>query len=247
MVLTDEEKAVKREYYKNNKIKIREQQKKHRDKPENKEKKKKQDKIWRDNPENKEKIKKYMKIYHADYDKSPKAKSRKAAQYQKVKDDPERKKKKKEYHDEYYARPATIKQRQTYRDDPRNKLRAKIYHAQPEVKAILKIARDKNRLKVLQYYSKRLSKSNIPCCNCCGIKSHVEFLAIDHIAGRRKMDTEPELKKLKYTSELKGGLVDWIIKNNFPKGFQILCNNCNLAKAFPKNNNKCPMENKPHF
>ncbi len=245
MVLTDEEKSARREYYKKNKKKIHEQQKKYRDKPENKEKKKKQDKIWRDKPENKEKTKKYNKIYHADYDKLPKAKARKAAQYQKVKDNPERKKKKKEYSDEYYARPETIKKKQTYRDDPKNKLRAKIYHAKPEVKAILKIARDENRLKVLQYYSQLLSKSNTPCCNCCGINSHIKFLAIDHIAGKRQMDTEPELKKLKYTSELGGGLVDWIIKNNFPKGFQILCHSCNHSKGHSEDN-KCPLENKPH-
>ena len=104
-----------------------------------------------------------------------------------------------------------------------------------------------NRLKVLQYYSKRLSKSNIPCCNCCGLNSHIEFLTVDHIAGRQEMDSEPELKKLKYMSKLSGtALVIWIIKNNFPKGFQILCKNCNQSKAFLKNNNECPMKGKPH-
>ena len=101
-----------------------------------------------------------------------------------------------------------------------------------------------NRLKVLQYYSKRLSKSNIPCCNCCGLNSHIEFLTVDHIAGRQEMDSEPELKKLKYMSKLSGtALVIWIIKNNFPKGFQILCHNCNQTKGYY---GKCPLENKPH-
>mgnify|MGYP002641188366 FL=1 len=101
-----------------------------------------------------------------------------------------------------------------------------------------------NRLKVLQYYSKRLSKSNIPCCNCCGINSHIEFLTVDHIAGRQEMDSEPELKKLKYMSKLSGtALVLWIIKNNFPKGFQILCHNCNQTKGYY---GQCPLENKPH-
>ena len=57
-----------------------------------------------------------------------------------------------------------------------------------------------NRLKVLQYYSKHLSNSNIPCCNCCGEDSHIEFLTIDHIAGKQEMNTEPELKELKYIS-----------------------------------------------
>ena len=101
-----------------------------------------------------------------------------------------------------------------------------------------------NRLKVLQYYSKRLSKSNIPCCNCCGLNSHIEFLTVDHIEGRQEMDSEPELKKLKYMSKLSGtALVIWIIKNNFPKGFQILCHNCNQTKGYY---GQCPLENKPH-
>jgi hypothetical protein len=101
-----------------------------------------------------------------------------------------------------------------------------------------------NRLKVLQYYSKHLSKSNIPCCNCCGLNSHIEFLTVDHIAGRQEMDSKPELKKLKYISKLSGtALVIWIIKNNFPKGFQILCHNCNQTKGYY---GQCPLENKPH-
>ena len=24
----------------------------------------------------------------------------------------------------------------------------------------------------------------------------------------------------------------WLVQNNFPEGFQLLCNNCNLAKGF---------------
>ena len=118
-----------------------------------------------------------------------------------------------------------------------------------ERKANQKKNRDKpeskeNRLKVLQYYSKNLSHSDVPCCNCCGLNSHIEFLTIDHIAGRREMDSEHNLKNLKYTPKLSGtALVIWIIKNNFPKGFQILCHNCNQTKGYY---GKCPLENKPH-
>ena len=101
-----------------------------------------------------------------------------------------------------------------------------------------------NRLKVLQYYSKNLSHSDVPCCNCCGVNSHIEFLTIDHIAGRQEMDSEDKLKKLNYTPKLSGtALVIWIIKNNFPKGFQILCHNCNQTKGYY---GKCPLENKSH-
>ena len=110
-------------------------------------------------------------------------------------------------------------------------------------KAKGKERRDDRRLKILQHYSKRLSKSNIPCCRCCGKNSHIEFLAIDHIAGKKQMDSEPELVELGYSSSLRSkGLQYWIIKNNFPKGFQILCHNCNYAKGIRRNNNKCPHE-----
>ena len=62
-----------------------------------------------------------------------------------------------------------------------------------------------------------------------------------------QMDSEPELKKLGYSSKLIGrDLVDWIITNNFPKGFQVLCDNCNFSKGMKKNNNECPMKGKPH-
>ena len=53
------------------------------------------------------------------------------------------------------------------------------------------------------------------------------------------MDSDPELVKLGYSSELGSAyqVVRWITKNNSPKGFQILCHNCNMAKGFY---GKCP-------
>jgi hypothetical protein len=98
------------------------------------------------------------------------------------------------------------------------------------------------RVKVLQYYSKVLSNSDVPCCNCCGKNNFIGFLALDHILGRKQMDSEPELIKLGYTSKLNNQtLMKWIIKNNFPEGFQILCHNCNMAKGFY---GTCPHERK---
>jgi len=76
----------------------------------------------------------------------------------------------------------------------------------------------KNKIIVMEYYS----GSSPPKCACCG-ESHIEFLEIDHIGGggcehRRKLG-------------LVGGTVfyRWLIKNNFPKGFRVLCANCNRA------------------
>jgi hypothetical protein len=105
------------------------------------------------------------------------------------------------------------------------------------------------RLKVLQYYSKRLSNSDIPCCNCCGLNDYLEFLSLDHIPGRVEMNSISEVVKLGYKSTKKGnGLHKWIIDNNYLKDlqteyFQILCHNCNFAKGHSKDG-KCPHERK---
>ena len=61
------------------------------------------------------------------------------------------------------------------------------------------------------------------------------------------MDNESELVELGYSSKLAGeDLFKWMTDNDFPKGFQILCITCNQSKGRSKDN-KCPMENKPHF
>ena len=75
----------------------------------------------------------------------------------------------------------------------------------------------KRRLKILKHYS-----GEIPSCACCGEKE-IKFLSIDHIEGGG-------LKHLRKEGLNRSGLTGWIIKNNFPKGFQILCHNCNFAK-----------------
>ncbi len=58
-------------------------------------------------------------------------------------------------------------------------------------------------------------------CICCG-ENHIEFLTIDHINGDGK----------KHRKEIGPRLYAWLKRNNFPKdNFQILCFNCNNAKA----------------
>ncbi len=59
-------------------------------------------------------------------------------------------------------------------------------------------------------------------CACCGERTY-EFLQIDHInndgaAHRREMGNGTSIYL-------------WLIKRGFPLGFQILCANCNYAKA----------------
>lgn len=80
-----------------------------------------------------------------------------------------------------------------------------------------KLNRDSIRLKVLNHYSNH----NLKCKNCNEI--HIEFLEIDHINGGGK--------KHKKSLHLYGNaLYRWLVKNNYPDGYQVLCSNCNWKK-----------------
>ena len=155
-----------------------------------------------------------------------------------VQTDEERKAKMREYN----SRPETKAKKKARDSKPENKAKRKARAQLPENKAIREKNRLKHRLNVLQTYSKRLSNSDIPCCNCCNLNSHLDFLAVDHIAGKKQMDSEPELIKLGYSSKFRGtALVCWLVRKDFPKGFQILCHNCNQTKGFY---GKCPHKRK---
>ena len=72
------------------------------------------------------------------------------------------------------------------------------------------------RLETLQYYSGKEK----PECKCCAV-DFLEFLSIDHINGggsedKRKIGTGGKFYK-------------WLKKNNYPKGFRVLCHNCNQS------------------
>lgn len=72
----------------------------------------------------------------------------------------------------------------------------------------------RKRMKVLQHYS----KNEVPFCFCCK-EDRLEFLCLDHINGGGG----------KHRKELKGStaVYYWLVKMNFPKGYQVLCYNCN--------------------
>lgn len=77
-----------------------------------------------------------------------------------------------------------------------------------------KTRRDEHRITVIQHYGGR--------CLKCG-ESRPACLAIDHIEG----GGNTHRKKIgKYGS----GFFKWLVDNNFPEGFQILCHNCNMEK-----------------
>lgn len=104
-----------------------------------------------------------------------------------------------------------------------NRDRQKIYRSKPENMGKGKGYALKSKINVFEVYSKRISNSDIPCCAYCKLNSHHEFLTIDHIDGRKHLsDEEKNLKADK--------LYRWLIRNNFPKNYQILCFTCNDIK-----------------
>ena len=72
------------------------------------------------------------------------------------------------------------------------------------------------RLEAIRHYGKGKIE-----CNCCGEKDY-RFLSFDHINGGGN----------KHILSIKGyRLGQWLRKNKYPKGFQILCHNCNMSKG----------------
>jgi len=77
--------------------------------------------------------------------------------------------------------------------------------------------REKLRKEVFTHYA-----GDPPICKCCG-EDKKEFLVIDHIKGKGAQHR----KKYKITSG--AGLHSWLRKNSYPKGFRVLCDNCNMS------------------
>lgn len=88
-----------------------------------------------------------------------------------------------------------------------------------------KDARRRQRLKkeVFDHYGRK--------CSCCG-EPCIQFLTIDHIEGGGT-------KHRKVVGRSSADFHNWLIKNGFPTGFQVLCFNCNCAKGIY---GKCPHE-----
>ena len=106
---------------------------------------------------------------------------------------------------------------------PHNRLKVQKWYKKtkeenhPKLKKYYNMRSATNRQKVIAHYSNNKNE-----CACCGEK-HFTFLCIDHINGGGG----------KHRKELgHGNMCWWIIKNNFPTGFRILCHNCNMSLGF---------------
>lgn len=124
-----------------------------------------------------------------------------------------------EYCKDYRSKPSS-KSRQKLVDDTRNP-----EDSRRRSRATVR----KNREIVLNHYG-----NGNPACVCCG-ESCYEFLAIDHInGGGASHKKELTLQGTTFYA--------WLIKNNFPEGYQILCHNCNSSLGYY---GYCPHGNLP--
>jgi hypothetical protein len=91
-------------------------------------------------------------------------------------------------------------------------------------------AKNRNRYILLKRASRTEAKNIIikhygGKCVCCG-ETHREFLTLDHING----GGNKERKELKIKAGTEFYL--YVIKNNFPNGYRLLCSNCNCSRGF---------------
>lgn len=103
---------------------------------------------------------------------------------------------------------ATKDWRNRHRDEVNKKARER--YAKQDVPPC-KRYRQNLREEVLHHYGN--------ACACCG-ESHIEFLCVDHVHGGGTKHRKSLGRKSIYA---------WIKQNGFPKGFRILCWNCNSS------------------
>jgi hypothetical protein len=119
-----------------------------------------------------------------------------------------------------------MKEYQLKNKDAIIKYRKKRYHEvikkNPELmqkhRESVRRCKERYRQKCIEYYSKGKN-----CCELCGI-SDIDVLTIDHKNGGGRQ----ERKKLSNHVE------KYLVKNNFPEGYRILCMNCNMKEARQK-------------
>lgn len=80
-----------------------------------------------------------------------------------------------------------------------------------------RMVRHRRRRRVLEHYS----DGNLRCAHC-GV-DHYPFLSLDHVEGGGK-------KHHRQLSASGDAIETWLIRNDFPPGYQVLCCNCNWMK-----------------
>jgi hypothetical protein len=89
----------------------------------------------------------------------------------------------------------------------------------------IKNKREEQKTIIFNHYSNGKN-----CCELCGIID-MDVLSVDHIDGNGTQ----------HRKDMRGRHIeDWLIKNNFPKGYRILCMNCQFKERKRKNQFKVP-------
>ena len=111
---------------------------------------------------------------------------------------------------------------QTHKEERAKKMRE---YYNKNGKIIMKKQAIERRIKCLTHYSNGTMKCACPECYYHTHDCPTEFLTIDHINPEYKPD------KTGKNSRSRGVDYRWLIDNDFPEGFQILCWNCNCSKG----------------
>jgi len=167
---------------------------------------------------NPEKVKKYKEI-------SKERNKEKRKQKQKEYD--------KTYDEKYPGRRAQLKRERRRRNNPNFHNHSSKYWRDEHPEEVEDYRKNGEKYSYLKHKNSRLDKMHEKilnlrcetiywysngkmCCDICG-ENKLEFLAIDHINGG---GTEHRKKE-------KGNFLYYLIRNNFPEGYRILCHNCN--------------------
>jgi hypothetical protein len=74
---------------------------------------------------------------------------------------------------------------------------------------------------------------------CCG-ETEPLFLTLDHING----GGNKHRREIKESGKGSGSFYEWLKRNGYPPGFQVLCQNCNVGKW--RNGGVCPHQRCKH-
>jgi len=134
-------------------------------------------------------------------------------------------KRKREHYAENRERLGREKRERYWRDPQKVISQVKKYRKKNRGKILLKKKKEFQgyRLDVLTYYSK-----GTPKCANCGI-TEIPFLNIDHIYGRKAMGHSRNLSTVGFYRDL---------HKKHPKGYQVLCFNCNFIKEITRTKKK---------
>jgi hypothetical protein len=114
-----------------------------------------------------------------------------------------------------------LKAKERYHRNPRIWIqRSQVYYSlhKKEIREHQNKENAERRIRVLMHYG-----GMPPRCDCCG-EQHLDFLTIDHMKGGGCKH-----RKLICGSDSSTSFYRWLEKKRFPKGFRVLCSNCNLA------------------